>query len=153
MDIRRLRRQLIEDEGIVYEIYYDTLGYKTFGVGHKVKPTDVEWSKPEGTKVSMQRVWDCFEEDVYSKIRDTEDLYKDSWDRLPCEVKEVLINMCFNLGKAGLASFRKMKRAIELGDWDKAAYEGRYSLWYRQVSHRAERLMKRMEQACTSKDT
>jgi GH24 family phage-related lysozyme (muramidase) len=42
MDINKLREQLEEDEGCVYEIYKDHLGYETFGVGHLVLETDPE---------------------------------------------------------------------------------------------------------------
>jgi len=33
MDRKRVRDQLIQDEGVVYEIYKDHRGFKTFGIG------------------------------------------------------------------------------------------------------------------------
>ena len=39
----------------------------------------------------------------------------------------------------------RFNAALEAGDWATAAVEGRDSLWYRQVTNRAERLMERME--------
>ena len=42
-------------------------------------------------------------------------------------------------------AFKNMKKALDKRDWKLAAVEGRDSLWYRQVSNRAERLMTRME--------
>ena len=53
--------------------------------------------------------------------------------------------MMFNLGRPRLSKFRNMKKALDKRDWKLAAVEGRDSLWYRQVSNRAERLMTRME--------
>ena len=42
MDIEKLREQLKIDEGCVYEIYNDHLGYPTFGIGHLVIESDPE---------------------------------------------------------------------------------------------------------------
>ena len=38
-----------------------------------------------------------------------------------------------------------MNKALWDKDWERAAIEGRDSLWYRQVTKRAERLMQRLE--------
>jgi hypothetical protein len=53
--------------------------------------------------------------------------------------------MMFNLGRTRLSKFVKMKAALMKRDWRRAAEEGRNSLWYRQVTNRAERLMSRLE--------
>jgi hypothetical protein len=53
--------------------------------------------------------------------------------------------MAFNLGGPRLARFMNMKNMLSQGKWKEAAKEGRDSLWYRQVTNRAERLMKRLE--------
>ena len=52
--------------------------------------------------------------------------------------------MC-KLGRPRLTKFKKMYAALEMGDWNKAAIEGRDSRWYHQVGNRAERLMTRLE--------
>ena len=49
------------DEGVVYEIYKDHLGYPTFGVGHLVLDSDPEHGQEVGTPVSEDRVKECFE--------------------------------------------------------------------------------------------
>ena len=56
--------QLKIDEGVVYEIYKDHLGYETFGVGHLVLESDPEHGQPVGTPVSEDRVKECFELDL-----------------------------------------------------------------------------------------
>tara|TARA_Y100001937_G_scaffold59774_1_gene82057 strand:+ start:214 stop:354 length:141 start_codon:yes stop_codon:yes gene_type:complete len=43
MKFERLYEQLKYDEGVVYEIYKDHLGYPTFGVGHLVLESDPEY--------------------------------------------------------------------------------------------------------------
>ena len=40
MNLAVLRKEIERDEGIKYEIYYDHLGYPTFGIGHLVKTDD-----------------------------------------------------------------------------------------------------------------
>ena len=54
--------------------------------------------------------------------------------------------MMFNMGRTRLTKFRKHNAALQEGDWKTAAIEGRDSRWYRQVTNRAERLMKRLEE-------
>ena len=63
----------------------------------------------------------------------------------PQEVKEILINMMFNMGRPRLSKFKNFSRALYEQDWKQAAEEGRDSKWYQQVTNRAERLMTRME--------
>jgi hypothetical protein len=53
--------------------------------------------------------------------------------------------MMFNLGRPRLSKFKNMKKALDNGNWQLAAVEGEDSLWYRQVTNRAERLMTRLE--------
>ena len=140
-----LFRQLREDEGVVYEIYLDHLGYETFGVGHLITENDPEYGQPVGTEVSFERVRSAFETDLQVTIEECVKLYGDFWEELPGEVQEILANMMFNLGRPRLSKFKKMYAAIEICDWKEAAKEGRDSLWYRQVTNRAERLMSRLE--------
>ena len=52
--------------------------------------------------------------------------------------------MMFNMGRTRLSGFKNFKKALDEGDWSKAAVEGRDSKWYRQVTNRAERLMERL---------
>lgn len=138
--------QLKIDEGVVYEIYLDHLGYKTFGVGHLVRESDPEHGYAVGEPVSVERTRECFESDLDLAISECVALYgPDIWEGFPGEVQEILVNMMFNMGRTRLSKFRKMNAALEVGDWTEAAIEGRDSLWYNQVTNRAERLMSRME--------
>ena len=145
MDKDRIFEDLKRDEGVVYEIYLDHLGYPTFGVGHLVRESDPERGQPVGTPVSEQRVWECFESDLETSINECIVLYGNAWYGFPGEVKEILVNMMFNLGRPRLSKFVNMNRHLTSHDWKNAAVEGRDSLWYRQVTNRAERLMTRLE--------
>ena len=143
MNIEQLREQLEVDEGCVYEIYNDHLGYPTFGIGHLVKESDPEQGQSLGTAVSSERVVEAFESDIQSVLRDCNVLYSD-FDDLPEEAQQVIANMMFNLGRPRLSKFAGMKRGVDARDWNQAADEMVDSNWYRQVTNRADRLVERI---------
>lgn len=143
MNIEQLREQLEVDEGCVYEIYNDHLGYPTFGIGHLVKESDPEQGQSLGTAVSSERVAEAFESDIQSVLRDCNILYSD-FDDLPEEAQQVIANMMFNLGRPRLSKFAGMNRGVDARDWNAAADEMVDSAWYRQVTNRADRLVQRV---------
>ena len=143
MDTEKLREQLKIDEGCVYEIYNDHLGYPTFGIGHLVRESDPEHGSPLGTEVSEDRVNEAFDADVEIVLSDCNTLYPD-FDDLPEEAQQIIANMMFNLGRPRLSKFVGMKRGVDAEDWNAAADEMVDSRWYRQVGARAERLVERM---------
>ena len=143
MNIDQLREQLEVDEGCVYKIYNDHLGYATFGIGHLVTESDPEQGQSLGTSVSSDRVAEAFESDIQSVLRDCNILYSD-FDDLPEEAQQVIANMMFNLGRPRLSKFAGMKRGVDARDWNQAADEMVDSAWYRQVTNRADRLVERM---------
>lgn len=144
MDIVKLREQLVIDEGQVNEVYLDHLGYPTFGIGHLVLESDEEHEAEVGTPISEERVFEVFEKDVQSVINDCKILHE-GWEDYPEEVKQVVANMMFNMGRTRLSKFKNHNKALVAGDWKEAAVEGRDSRWYKQVTNRAERLMARLE--------
>ena len=139
MNVEQLRLDLERDEGCVYEIYLDHLGYPTFGIGHLVKEADPEHGQAVGTKVSKDRVQQVFSSDIGSVIDDCTRSFSD-FEALPEAVQLVVANMMFNLGLPRFSKFKKMIRAMELGDWQSAADEMIDSKWYQQVTDRARRL-------------
>jgi len=144
IDIEQLREQLMIDEGVVYEIYNDHLGYATFGIGHLVLEGEPEHGLSVGTPVSEDRVNECFVKDLQSVVEDCKKLH-DGWDGYPEEAKQIIANMMFNMGLTRLSKFNRHNAALQCGDWKEAAKEGRDSRWYKQVTNRAERLMERLE--------
>lgn len=59
------------------------------------------------------------------------------WAQLKSERKTVLIDMCFQLGQAGLAKFKKLIAALYAQDYEKAADEILNSKYARQTPGRA----------------
>jgi GH24 family phage-related lysozyme (muramidase) len=144
MDRQSVYEQLKIDEGVVYEIYKDHLGYPTFGVGHLVLESDTEHGAEVGTPVSDDRVRECFERDLDTSISECVALYGEQFNDWPGEVQEILVNMMFNMGRTRLGKFKNFRKALEAQDWKQASIEGKDSLWYRQVTNRADRLMERL---------
>ena len=143
MNIDQLREELEVDEGCVYQIYNDHLGYPTFGIGHLVNGHDKEHGWSVGTDVEEDRVEEVFEQDVQIVLSDCEILYPDFYD-LPEEAQLIIANMMFNMGRPRLSKFKGMKRGVDSRDWNAAADEMVDSAWYRQVTNRADRLVERI---------
>jgi lysozyme len=105
--------------------YMDTTGHLTIGVGHNL-------SKPISHRAAML----ILEDDIADAKNDC--LHAFPWFvELNEQRQAVIINMCFNLGLSRLKKFAGMLKAIELGDYDKAADEMLDSLWTKQVGKRA----------------
>ena len=121
----------------------DHLGYPTFGIGHLVTDEDPEYGVDVGTEVDEARCIEAFNQDVETVIKDCKILYSD-FDDLPEEVQQIVANMMFNMGRPRLSKFKGMKRGVDAKDWNAAADEMVDSVWYRQVTNRAERLVERM---------
>ena len=143
MDIEILKKELIQDEGVKYEVYLDHLGYKTFGIGHLCKATDPENDFEVGQEVSKERVDECFLADIEQVIEDCTILY-DEFYTLPDEAQLIIANMMFNLGRPRLSKFIHMRENVIKGNWKSAEEEMRNSRWFDQVPNRAERLCARM---------
>jgi len=58
--------------------------------------------------------------------------------------KDVIVNMAFNLGIAGVCKFIKMINAVSLRDYHQAAIEMLDSKWAKQVGNRAIELSEQM---------
>jgi|TARA_R110002020_G_scaffold56134_1_gene155560 lysozyme len=143
MDINKLREELEFDEGCVYKIYNDHLGYPTFGIGHLVLESDPEHGEPVGTPVSKERVIECFEKDIDSVFYDIDRNLPWAAEQ-PEDIKRVLANMCFNLGITRLLKFKKFLGALELKHYKSASEEMMDSRWATQVGPRATRLRDRV---------
>lgn len=143
MKLDKLREELAADEGCKFQIYLDSLGLPTFGIGHLIREHDPEHGKPVGTEVSDERVRQVFALDVAVTIEDCQRLFS-NWDDLPDEAQLICANMAFNLGYPRFSKFVNFRAAIEAQDWLKAADEAVDSRWHDQVPNRAKRLVQRL---------
>ena len=142
MNLEELKEHIKFEEGVKYEIYNDHLGYITFGVWHLVRATDPENEMAVGTKVSKMRVAECFEADLYVAINDMEKFTEGM--EIDDNIKECVTEMVFQLGLPRLNKFKKFKQALLDGDIKTAQAEMKDSLWYRQTTNRADRLIEKL---------
>lgn len=142
MNLEELKEHIKYEEGIKYKIYNDSLGYKTFGVGHLVRASDPENDMEVGTEVSKERVDECFDADLQIAIKDAETFCEDM--QVDENAKECVTHMVFQLGLPRLNKFKNFKQALIDGDIKTAQAEMKDSLWYRQTTNRAERLIEKL---------
>lgn len=161
LDIKKLQAQLEIDEGVKYEVYLDTKGLPTFGIGHLVKKTDPEWDlyvvkgiRP--VKVTRERVIQVFEEDCEIVLKELSSYIKDL-ATYPEEVKQIVANMMFNMGLTKMTNkFKQFRLDLISKNYKMAAKEMQYndgrdpqrlgeSGWYLDTKDRAKRLVARMD--------
>ena len=143
MNLEELKEDITKEEGLKYQIYRCSEGYPTAGIGHLITEWDEEYyGMPIGTEVSKEQVDKWFEADLYVAINDMEKFIVDM--QVDENVKECITHMVFQLGLPRLNKFKNFKQALIDGDIAKAQAEMKDSLWYRQTTNRAERLIEKM---------
>ena len=143
MNLEELKEDIAKEEGLKYEIYRCSEGYPTAGIGHLITEWDEEYyGMPIGTEVSKEQIDKWFEADLYVAINDMEKFTADM--QVDENVKECITHMVFQLGLPRLNKFKNFKQALIDGDIAKAQAEMQDSLWYRQTTNRAERLIEKM---------
>jgi len=126
MNIQKIKEQLILHEGIRLFPYIDTVGKLTIGVGRNL--TNVGISRAEAEMFLESDINGCIEQ---------LDKNLPWWKNLSEVRQHVLINMCFNLGIAGLLKFTRTLNAIQWDQFDDAARFMLESKWAKQVGERA----------------
>ena len=139
MDIQRCKAEIKRHEGEVLEIYKDSLGYKTLGIGHLCQPNDPEYDWEVGTKVSQEVVDMYYEDDFNKHLAEAIHVFgtEEAFYNLPQDIQHVLVNMCFNLGGTRLSKFKNMLKACREHDWKQMSIEMEDSKWFKQVGRRS----------------
>ena len=141
MNREKLMAEIKRHEGEVLEVYEDSLGYLTFGVGHLIKDSDDEHGQPVGTPVSQERVDDVYDYDFDKHLDETIHLFEskggEDFYALPENIQHVLVNMTFNLGGTRFSKFNNMWKGVVSCDWEKVAVEMEDSKWFGQVGRRS----------------
>lgn len=131
-------RQIIIDEGVRFHVYVGPNGHLHAGVGHFLDEESCDCQI--GDKVDRSTVSRWFRTDyLYAKLV-AEEFVPNS----PREIRDIITNMAFNMGKPTLFSFVKLRKALIEERWFDAAHEMQESKWYDQVGYRSKRLVNRM---------
>ena len=124
--------RLIADEGEVLHAYDDHLGFATIGVGRLI-------DKRKGGGISHDEAMYLLENDIRRCAHGCQERY--AWfEHLDPVRQQVIICMAFQLGFEGVAKFKLMIRAIEIGDWISASLEMQDSDWRQQTQARCDRM-------------
>jgi lysozyme len=139
----QIKEDLTRHEGCKTTVYLCSENIPTVGIGHALLEDE---DLGVGDEVSMEEVLYWFKNDCDAALSDCRALFL-NFDSLPDQIKRVLVNMAFNLGRNRLGQFKKMITAINEGNWSKAADEAQDSRWYHQVGNRSVELVEWMRNA------
>jgi lysozyme len=135
MDIVKAR--IKAHEGYRLEPYKDTLGFLTGGWGHKILGGEEVPQSEAGWQELFDKDFDIALKGANSLIqehlRDNHTFLSDSQKAI---IQGVLIEMCFQLGQAGVGKFKNMFKALGECDFSEAALQMQDSRWYQQTPAR-----------------
>jgi lysozyme len=170
----KLKAELNRDEGRRAKPYKDSEGIWTVGIGWNLQARGLppgayfllpngdktgprEWLSPveciaqaeQGFTLTEESIDKLFDLSVADAEADARVLFP-SFESLSDARQRVLVNMAFNMGRQRLGGFRRMRAAIDRGDFDGACAEMIDSDWWREFerlgSKRARRLVAMMRE-------
>ena len=129
MDLYRMERELIEDEGWRSKPYLCSAGHWTIGVGHKMTPSELKGRLRE-MEWDSDKIFATLRQDLMMSIAGCEMIFgRSRFESFSENKQRSLVNMCFQLGIKGLSKFQRMIHAIFQGDWVQARNEALDSKW------------------------
>jgi lysozyme len=121
-------------EGLRLTCYHDTQGLPTVGYGHRCA---------EGAKMNLLAAEKALQADIFSAEHAAKRLFPTFADHSQ-EVRDVLVEMIFQLGSTGCAKFVKFGKAIGARDYATASREMLTSKWAKQCPARVKELARRI---------
>jgi len=121
--------QLKIHEGYKPKVYKCTAGVDTIGVGFAIK--DLYLSEEVCELILTEKL-----EVLEKSFENTFDWFKTS----PIEVRNVMLNMAYQLGFRGFCKFKKTIAYLQEAEWEKASEEMLDSKWAVQTPNRAKEL-------------
>ncbi len=121
---QQLIDRIVAHEGSKRFAYQDSLGYWTIGIGR-----NIDQRGRHGLSIEEQHY--LLKNDIQSCINDL--IHLPVYIMLDEVRKEVLVELCFNLGIIGLLNFKHMIAALHNHDFVNAVEELQNSLWAKQV--------------------
>ena len=151
---QNLVSKLIDHEGLVLNVYQDSLGIDTIGIGRNLEDrgiTDEELAYLYFPNIEAVYEHGITEKDArYLAENDVQIVEEELLRAHPCvdrldSVRQlILVDMAYNMGVPRLCKFEKMWNAIHEEDFPNAAKEMLDSRWAIQVKSRAVKLANAM---------
>lgn len=121
-------------EGLRLKPYKCTAGKVTIGYGRNLDDNGITTAE-----ANMMLDLDMTLSDLEARK------FTDAFNEMSDVRKAVIVEMVFNLGLTRLNKFKKLKQALEEGDYEKASFEMLDSKWAVQVGNRANTLAEQMK--------
>ena len=149
-----LLEELVKHEGLRLQVYQDTLGIDTIGIGRNLKDRGI--SKEELDELDIPTIDHVYEYGITEADamllaeNDVQIVEEELLRAHPCvedldAVRQlVLVDMAFNMGVPRLCKFKKMWNAVHENKFDIAAKEMLDSRWANQVKSRSVKLANAM---------
>jgi lysozyme len=135
---------LKKHEGYKPQMYKDTEGHWTIGVGHLVTANEI--SKFKNRKLSDTEIRSLFDSDLNIAIANAKK-FAPNLNTLPLPVQHAMVNMAFNLGINRLMKFKDLRQSLASKDFNKASKDMLNSKWASQVKGRAVELSNMVKSA------
>ena len=132
-----LKLRIKKNEGFSIFSYKDQLGNYTIGYGHLIRRKEITLFKKKLTTSFFENL---FESDFKTALED----YKKHFNKFSFSqnIKEVIIEMIFQMGIQNVLTFKKTLRYIKKNNKFLASLEMIESVWYKQTPLRVENLIK-----------
>jgi lysozyme len=132
MDESILEQHIIWAEAERLQMYKDSVGIWTIGVGHNIQE--------KGISRAVSRM--ILKEDINETLEECRGL--PYWDTLDPVRRIAVADMVFNLGLSRFLKFKNFNAALTAKDYVLASVEMQESKWWDQVGRRAVKLQKAM---------
>lgn len=130
-----LEEQLLRHEGMRLDMYIDSVGVRTIGIGRNLEAVGLR-NEAEARFLLRSDI-----NAVRAELREQLPWF----EALDPVRQQVLTNMAFNLGVRGLRNFSKTLAFVRTGRFSDAADEMLRSQWAEQVGQRSEELSEMMQ--------
>ncbi len=154
VNIQKFTIQIKIHEGLRREVYMDTTGNRTVGIGFNLERRDAPIRLQAvganyhevvtgGYVLTKDQIVLLLEMDIKDAEKAAIDLVS-NYDELDDVRQRVVVDMIFNLGVRGFSNFLNTRKYIVRGEFGKAADNMMRSKWARQVKGRAKILSNMM---------
>lgn len=133
MNYEQLKKDLIRHEALRLHPYLCSSDKLTIGVGRNL----------DDRGITEEEAMYLLDNDINICIRELMDNVP-FYNRMPDDIKEILVNLTFNMGMPTLLKFQKMLGHVEAGRFEEASAELLNSRYAKQVKGRAVELASRM---------
>tara|TARA_Y100000401_G_scaffold37388_1_gene28015 strand:+ start:613 stop:1023 length:411 start_codon:yes stop_codon:yes gene_type:complete len=127
--MQKLKKAILESEGYRPTVYKCTEGFDTIGIGFKID--DLYLSK-EVCDIILEEKLLRFMKEIMQRAEWVNDM--------PLNVKDVILEMCYQMGVPNFLMFKKTIALFKQHDWVGASKEMLDSKWARQTPNRAKKL-------------